>query len=112
MKITLPEPVVDSKFSLEKILSLRRSVRKYTEAPLSISNISQLLWAAQGITHPKGYRTAPSAGALYPLDVYVVVGMVNNIYPGIYHYLPSNHSISLIFICVEWNRCMQAVYHN
>jgi len=57
--------------SLEDVLSKRRSVRRFTTRPLSEDEILGLCWAAQGITHPAGYRTAPSAGALYPLDLYV-----------------------------------------
>lgn len=96
MEIKLPEPALDSTFSLEKSLALRRSVRKFTDEPLSIDNTAQLLWAVQGITHPSGYRTAPSAGALYPLEVYLVVGMVDKVYPGLYHYRPNQHALTLI----------------
>lgn len=93
MEIKLPEHAKDSTFSLEKSLTLRRSIRKFINQPLSQGNIAQLLWAAQGITHSSGYRTAPSAGALYPLEVYLVVGMVDKLYPGIYHYQPHHQKL-------------------
>jgi SagB-type dehydrogenase family enzyme len=75
--------------SLEEALTKRRSVREYSENPLTSEEISQLLWSTQGITHPAGYRTAPSAGALYPLEVYVVTPAGN------YHYEPSEHRLNL-----------------
>jgi nitroreductase len=73
MKIELPQPRRDSDTSIEKALSNRRSTREYSDEPLTLKEVSQLLWAAQGITDPRGLRTAPSAGVLYPLEIYVVV---------------------------------------
>ena len=96
MEIKLPEPAKDGTYSLEKSLALRRSKRKFSSHPLTISNLSQLLWAAQGITSSSGFRTAPSAGALYPLEVYMVVGMVDKLYPAIYHYKPDDHALFLV----------------
>ncbi len=55
--------------------------------------LSQLLWAAQGITSPQGYRTAPSAGALYPLELYVLAGNVRELQSGLYHYRPGDHQL-------------------
>jgi SagB-type dehydrogenase family enzyme len=89
----LPAPRYDSQVSLEKSLSERRSVRSYSGQPLTIQEISQLLWAAQGITSPEGLRTAPSAGALYPLELYAVAGNVADLPAGIYHYIPDGHQI-------------------
>jgi len=89
--IRLPEPRYDSKVSVEHALFSRRSVRHYKNESLTLSEVSQLLWAAQGITAPRGYRTAPSAGALYPLEVYVVAGKVNNLDEGIYKYKYHDH---------------------
>ena len=74
--IPLPEPMRDGGVSIEQALQERRSVRSYRDAPLTIQAVGQLLWAAQGITDSRGYRTAPSAGALYPLELYLVVGQV------------------------------------
>jgi SagB-type dehydrogenase family enzyme len=93
--IALPEPRVDGELSVEQALARRRSLRKFAHAPLPLSAVSQLLWAAQGITHPDGMRTAPSAGALYPLEVYLVAGAVTGLEPGVYHYEPGRHRLVL-----------------
>ncbi|SNZ06112.1 SagB-type dehydrogenase domain-containing protein [Persephonella hydrogeniphila] len=94
--IPLPEPVFNSSFSIEKALLKRRSIREFSPYPLSIEEISQLLWAAQGVTHFEGFRTAPSAGALYPLEIYVVIGNVKNLKQGIYKYNPYHHELILV----------------
>jgi len=85
--IDLPEPSTDSGVSLEQAMLHRRSVREYTGEPLELAELSQLLWAVQGITDPSGKRTAPSAGALGPLEIYVVT------VDGISHYLPEGHRL-------------------
>jgi SagB-type dehydrogenase family enzyme len=97
--ISLPKPSSDGKVSLEKAIKERRTIRDFRERTLSLNHLSQLLWAAQGITDPTtGRRTAPSGGALYPLDLYILIGEngVEKMEAGIYHYLPKEHSISLI----------------
>ncbi|MGC8816691.1 MAG: SagB/ThcOx family dehydrogenase [Candidatus Hadarchaeum sp.] len=91
--IVLPPPRLDSDFSLEASLLLRRSIREYAGEPLTLAEVSQLLWAAQGITDPRGFRTAPSAGGLYPLEVYLVAGDVENLEAGIYKYRPQGHEM-------------------
>ncbi|MBN1641718.1 MAG: SagB/ThcOx family dehydrogenase [Anaerolineae bacterium] len=83
--IDLPAPRTTGPISLEETLSKRRSVRTYTAEQLTMEQIGQLLWAAQGVTRDWGARTSPSAGALYPLEVYAVTR------EGLYHYLPSGH---------------------
>lgn len=110
--IQLPNPRYDGGTSVEKALNSRRSVRSYADEPLSLSDISQILWAAQGITkrtdtppskwNPKyewqgGYRTAPSAGALYAMEVYVLAGKVNGLSNGVYKYIPKTHSLKRVF---------------
>lgn len=95
MIVKLPQPDIDSHVSLEQSLARRRSIRNFIIAPLSLSEVSQLLWAAQGITSSEGYRTAPSAGALYPLEIYTVAGTVENLDAGIYHYNPEKHELAL-----------------
>lgn len=90
-KITLPEPVFSSPTSIEEALGKRKSVRAYHDEPISISEVSQLIWAAQGNTRPGGYRTAPSAGALYPLEVYLLAGDVIGLDRGFYKYEPQSH---------------------
>lgn len=90
-RIQLPEPRLDGEVSVERALQMRRSVRSYKNEPLNISDISQILWSAQGITSPRGFRTAPSAGALYPLELYVVSGNIISLPPAIYRYRPDDH---------------------
>lgn len=91
--VSLPAPRLDSDFSLEKAILERRSVRSFSKDALTLAELSQLLWAAQGVTDPSGKRTAPSAGALYPLELYVVVGNVADVSDGIYKYRPDSHSL-------------------
>jgi SagB-type dehydrogenase family enzyme len=91
--IKLPQPYDDGNISIEKALLLRRSVREYSKRQLTLNEISQLLWAAQGITNTLGFRTAPSAGALYPLEIYLVAGNVKNLPGGVYKYKPKSHTL-------------------
>ena len=90
----LPSPLDESTISIEEALRERRSQREYRQAPLSLEEVGQLLWAAQGITHGRGFRTAPSAGALYPLETYLVAGEVANLRSGVYRYLPHGHQLA------------------
>ncbi len=92
--LSLPRPRWSGTVSVEEALQQRRSIRSYTDLPLSLGDLSQLLWSAQGITSTGGLRTVPSAGALYPLEIYVVVGHVEELDPGIYHYIPQGHKLS------------------
>jgi SagB-type dehydrogenase family enzyme len=93
-KVTkLPQPKLDGKLSLEKAISQRRSEREYKDEALLLSDISQILWAAQGITHPSGYRAAPSAGALYPIEICVAAGQVQGLPAGVYRYRPQGHDL-------------------
>lgn len=94
--IGLPEPVRDGKVSLEKALAARRSVRHSSEQSLSLAEVSQLLWAAQGKTDERGFRTAPSAGALYPLELYLAAARVTGLKPGIYRYRPDTHLLNRV----------------
>ena len=91
--IELPTPGQDSETSLEGALRERRSVREFRQEPVTLAQLSQLLWAAQGITDSRGFRTAPSAGALYPLEVYVMVGNVMDLPVGLYKYRPDGHRL-------------------
>lgn len=86
-EIALPAPTLRGEMSLEETLALRHSVRSFTAESLTLAEIGQLLWAAQGITRDWGGRTAPSAGALYPLEVYVATA------DGLYHYVPQGHKV-------------------
>lgn len=107
--ISLPAPKTDSHFSVERSLNTRRSVRSLKDEQLSLSVLAQLAWAAQGVTQksdaPPGWswgvwqggrRTAPSAGAMYPLELYIVAGNIGGLEPGIYKYKPQNHQLALV----------------
>jgi len=85
--IALPEPILQGSMSLEETLLNRRSVRQFEDTPLTEAQIGQLLWSAQGITTPTGLRTAPSAGARYPLEIYAATP------EGLFQYLPQSHSM-------------------
>lgn len=89
-EMVLPTPAQRGEVSLEEALTRRRSIREFREEGLTSEEISQLLWAGQGITDPRGLRTAPSAGALYPLELYVATE------EGAYHYLPSTDGLALL----------------
>ena len=91
--VDLPRPAVDSGVSVERALRERRSVRAYVPGALTLAELGQLLWAAQGVTAPGGLRAAPSAGALYPLELRVVVGEVAGLEMGVYRYLPGVHRL-------------------
>ncbi|HUV80362.1 MAG TPA: SagB/ThcOx family dehydrogenase [Candidatus Bathyarchaeia archaeon] len=95
-RIKLPEPRYTSNTSVEEALSQRRSIRAYSGETLTIEDVSQLLWAAQGITSAGGGRTAPSAGALYPLELYLVVGDVEGIDKGVYKYILEEHELEKV----------------
>ena len=92
----LPEPNTKGEVSVETALNGRRSQRRFSARPLTREELAQLLWAAQGITGPEGRkRTAPSAGATYPLEVLVAVGRdgVEGLQTGVYRYRPDQHSL-------------------
>lgn len=91
--IDLHGPRADGELSVERALQQRRTVRDFKNSPLDLPQAAQLLWSAQGITDKDGLRTAPSAGALYPLQVYVAAGGVTGLSPGIYRYEPERHRL-------------------
>ncbi len=90
--IALPKPDVEGNVPLETTIKNRRSVRQYANRPLSLDDVSQLLWAAQGLT-ARDKRAAPSAGALYPLELYLVAGDVESLPAGVYAYEPRGHRL-------------------
>lgn len=102
--VKLPPPELRGSVSVEEALAGRRSVRQYSGAPLTLKEVSQVLWAAYGITRPEpdvpfmrgGMRTAPSAGALYPLDIYLFAGNVTDLPAGVYYYNSAAHELWLI----------------
>ncbi|MBE0517482.1 MAG: SagB/ThcOx family dehydrogenase [Methanophagales archaeon] len=105
-RIKLPEPRYEGETSVEEALARRRSIRAYSGANLTLEEVSQLLWAAQGITAPwkegtalQAYvtgATAASAGGLYPLEVYLVVGEIEGFDKGVYKYRPENHELEKV----------------
>ena len=94
--INLPEPRLQSHVAVEQALAERRTTRQYSSEPVSLTETAQLLWAAQGVTAFGGGRTAPSAGALYPLVVYLVAGDVTGLQQGVYRYEPKRHQLRLV----------------
>ncbi|MEO0080330.1 MAG: SagB/ThcOx family dehydrogenase [candidate division WOR-3 bacterium] len=98
--ILLPEPSFKGKVTVEEALKARRSIRDFQDEPLELAQVAQLLWAAYGVTKPLpgrelrgGLRTAPSAGALYPLEIYLVAGKVTGLGPGVFRYLSERHAL-------------------
>jgi SagB-type dehydrogenase family enzyme len=95
-RIALSPPQTEDGAPIWDVLRQRRSQRRYQDAPLLEAELSQLLWASQGITQVRqsyGFRTAPSAGALYPVETYLVVNAVEGIEPGVYHYAAESHEL-------------------
>ncbi|MBK5093212.1 MAG: SagB/ThcOx family dehydrogenase [Actinobacteria bacterium] len=102
-KTSLPAPLATGGMPLNEALKRRRSQRGFSDKGLTLEQISQLLWAAQGLTEPsKGFRTAPSAGALYPLEIYILEKGT------LYHYLPASHSIEVTSRDVDAGRLADA----
>lgn len=93
--IKLPGPLYKAKFDLNKAMQERRSLREYRDEPLSLAQGAQLLWAAQGVASLGGFRTVPSGGALYPLELYLVAGKVDGLAAGLYKYTPHKHTLTL-----------------
>ena len=106
LAVQLSPPKLDGRCSVEKALATRRSVRAFKDESLSIATLSQLVWAAQGMTQkmdaPPGWswgtwqggkRTAPSAGALYPLELYIVASKIDGLKPAVYRYNPQTHEL-------------------
>ncbi|MDY6787585.1 MAG: SagB/ThcOx family dehydrogenase [candidate division WOR-3 bacterium] len=102
--VKLPLPDIDSEISVSMALLNRQSVRNYIDKSLTMNEVSQLLWAGYGINRKNtnipqlrgGFRTAPSAGALYPLELYLVVFNVDGLDEGLYHYNAAEHNLELL----------------
>ena len=93
-RLALPAPRLDGVLPLEQAIAKRRSVRQFAPKALSLAELSQLCWAAQGTTSEDGRRAAPSAGATYPLELVVVVENVSGLEAGIYRYRSAEHSLT------------------
>lgn len=95
--IELPKPSLKGALSVEAALQERRTKRTYTSEPVKLADLSQMLWAGQGITVPgTEKRTAPSARESYPMTLFVAVKRVEGLQPGLYEYLPKTHSLGLM----------------
>jgi len=97
-EIKLPEPVINGSMSIEETMAQRRSVRSYMHKAFDLQNVSQMLWAAYGVSDSIKYpnyklKTAPSAGALYPLEIYLVANNVNGLEQGVYRYIPNENKL-------------------
>jgi SagB-type dehydrogenase family enzyme len=94
--IKLPPPAKKGGTALAEALAARRTVRHFASRPLDLAQISQLLWEADGLSDPRGLRTSPSAGATYPLDLYLVVGErgMTDLPAGVYHYFIAEHALA------------------
>ncbi len=108
--VKLPPPALKGAVSVEAALKARRTVRSFASRSLDLAQVSQLLWATQGISDPRGLRTAPSAGATYPLEIYLVAGnrSVSSLAPGVYRYRPGEHALELTLKGDQRSRVAQA----
>jgi SagB-type dehydrogenase family enzyme len=91
--LVLPAPRGTASMPVEEALAGRHSVREFARSPLTLEEVSRLLWAAQGTNRPDGRRTAPSAGATYPLELWLLAGEVTGLPPGLYRYIPAGHRL-------------------
>lgn len=97
--VDLPQAEISTNMSVDQAIQNRRSVRRFSATPISLQDVSQLLWAAQGITDPeRNFRSTPSAGHVFPMEIYLVAGNngVLELEAGIYHYNPFNHTLEMI----------------
>lgn len=97
--VELPTPAPRLEFGLDEAFRTRKSIRRYTEEPMTVQELSYLLWAANGIQREergRQFRTVPSAGAQYPIESYIVVNRVTDLAPGIYHYAVDRQVLELL----------------
>ena len=98
-RVSLPQPDTGEGTALWETIGKRRSVRDFKDREITLDTLSQLLWATQGITGKTehfSFRAAPSAGALYPMETYVVVNNTQGLEPGLYHYAIEDHELELL----------------
>jgi SagB-type dehydrogenase family enzyme len=99
VKVVLPSLEADNQMTLDEALNERKSIRRFRQEPISLAQLSHLIWASTGIQRTEqGYefRTAPSAGALYPIESYIIANRVRDLEPGLYHYAIRNHELERI----------------
>lgn len=92
--IQLPPPRLKGELSVEEAIYKRKSARRFSPTPISIQEVAQLLWAAYGTIDNR--RTIPSAGATYPLEIYLAASRVEELDPGVYKYLTRRHALELV----------------
>lgn len=95
-QVILPRARAASAMALDTALRTRRSERNFREAPVPLTELGELLRAGQGLTHDGSLRSAPSAGALYPLELYVVAGEVEGLAAAVYHYAPAENIVHMV----------------
>jgi len=94
--VELLRPETKGKMSLEEAIARRRSVRSFAPKPLTLQQVSQIMWCAQGVTDADGMkRASPSAGATYPMEIFIAVGegTVTGLGCGVYQYVPDKHAL-------------------
>ncbi|MBN1268333.1 MAG: SagB/ThcOx family dehydrogenase [Kiritimatiellae bacterium] len=91
--IKLPSPEYEAAYNLNRSIQYRRSMREYKDEPMTLQQAADLLWSSQGVTSLGGFRTAPSAGAVYPLEIRFVAGNVEELEAGVYKYDPQHHTL-------------------
>lgn len=109
-RVRLAIPHRDGSLALEGCIAQRRSVRKFRDQPLTAAQLGQLLWAAQGVTGSDAERAVPSAGALYPLELYVAAGNIASLVAGVYHYLVEPHELVLTAPGHQREKLIEATY--
>jgi len=111
--IKLPEPFISGGLSLVEALRMRRSIRIFKPEPILLYQLSQVLWAAQGTSdNRRNFRTSPSAGGTYPLEVYALIGDdgIQQIASGVYRYEPTDHILSpVIHEDIRWKLAIAAL---
>jgi SagB-type dehydrogenase family enzyme len=95
-RVSFTEPHRHGGMAVERCIRQRRSTREFRDRALAKDELGQLLWAAQGITAADGKRAVPSAGALYPLELYADCGNVGSLASGVYRYSPERHELRLV----------------
>ena len=91
--IKLPNPHLKGTLAVEQAMRRRRSTRQFPKKPVSLEHLSQIMWAAQGVTGAYNERTAPSAGSTFPLEMYVAAEKVTDLPPGVYKYKSRAHEL-------------------
>lgn len=95
-RVTLPAPVLSGGIGVSQALNERRSRREFSKKPLALADLSQMLWAGQGVTGEDGKRTAPSGHSIYPATIFVAVESAEGVPAGLYEYLPETHELGLL----------------